>query len=91
MHKIVALATCPPEDAGRPTNRWTISDLTQEIINQKISKISPPSVWRLLDQAAIKPHKWVYWINSPDANFESKMLHIVDLYLNPPKNGLFSA
>ncbi len=88
LHKVVALATCPPEDAKRPINRWTISDLTQEIIHQKIAQMSPSTVWRLLDQAAIKPHKWVYWLNSPDPDFEPKMLHIVDLYLNPPRDGL---
>lgn len=88
LHKIVALATCPPEDADRPINRWTISDLTEEILQQNITQISPSSVWRLLDQIALKPHKQVYWLNSPDPDFESKMLHIVDLYLSPPKDGL---
>lgn len=88
LHKIVALATCPPRDTDRPVERWTISDLTQEVILQKIAQISPSSVWRLLDQAALKPHKWVYWLNSPDPDFESKMLHIVDLYLHPPEDGL---
>jgi transposase len=34
-----------------------------------------------LDQAAIKPHRWHYWLNSPDPDFEAKMLEIVDLYL----------
>ena len=88
LHKIVALATCPPEDAERPVNRWTIADLTEEIHQQNISVMSASSVWRLLDQAALKPHKWVYWLNSPDPNFEPSMLHIVDLYLNPPQDGL---
>lgn len=88
LHKIVALATCPPEDAQRPVNRWTISDLTEEVHQQNISAMSASSVWRLLDQAALKPHKWVYWLNSPDPAFESKMLHIVNLYLHPPADGL---
>jgi transposase len=88
LHKVVALATCPPEDAQRPVNRWTIADLTEEVHQQRISMMSASSVWRLLDQAALKPHKWVYWLNSPDPDFESKMLHIVDLYLHPPTDGL---
>lgn len=91
LHKVVALATCPPEDAQRPVNRWTIADLTEEVHQQNISMLSASSVWRLLDQAALKPHKQVYWLNSPDPNFESKMLHIVNLYLHPPTDGwLFS-
>ncbi len=88
LHKIVALATCPPRETDRPVDRWTISDLTKEIILQKIAQISPSSVWRLLDQAALKPHKWVYWLNSPDPDFESRMSHIIDLYLHPPTDGL---
>jgi transposase len=88
LHKVVALATCPPEDVERPVNRWTIADLTEEVHQQHISMMSASSVWRLLDQAALKPHKQVYWLNSPDPDFESKMLHIVELYLNPPDDGL---
>jgi DDE superfamily endonuclease len=88
LHKIVALATCPPQETQRPINRWTISDLTEEIIQQNITQISRSSVWRFLDQLVLKPHRWVYWLNSPDSNFEPKMLHIVDLYLRPPADGL---
>jgi transposase len=88
QHKIVALATCPPEDTERPVNRWTIPDLTEAIRQQNISQMSLSSVWRLLDQIELKPHKQVYWLNSPDPDFESKMMHIVDLYLNPPTDGL---
>jgi hypothetical protein len=46
-----------------------------------IVSVSPSTVWRLLDQAAIKPHRWHYWLHSPDPDFEVKMLNIVDLYL----------
>lgn len=61
----------------------------QETLKQEIvSSISRSTVWRLLDQAEIKPHKWRYWLNSPDPGFEEKMLHIVDLYLHPPENAV---
>ncbi|WP_374166917.1 IS630 family transposase [Arcticibacter sp. MXS-1] len=36
-----------------------------------------------------KPHKIDYWCGkSPDPEFESKMLTIVGLYMNPPENAL---
>jgi hypothetical protein len=72
------LATClpvnsrqtgPSQETPRSVDRWTIRDLTKEIVLQKMAQISPSSVWRLLDQAALKPHKWVYWLNSPDPDF----------------------
>lgn len=89
QHQIMALATCPPEDYQRPVPTWTISELTQEVKDQKVTaSISRSTVWRLLDQAEIKPHKWRYWLNSPDPDFESKMMRIVDLYLHPPKEGI---
>ena len=40
------------------------------------------TIWRLLDQAAIKPHRWHYWLHSPDPEFYPKMHEIVELYLN---------
>jgi len=39
----------------------------------------------ILNEAELKPHRWHYWLNSPDPDFETKMLRVVDLYCNPPK------
>ena len=46
-----------------------------------VETISSATIWRLLDQAAIKPHHWHYWLNSHDPDFEAKMQDIVGLYL----------
>ena len=89
QHQIIALATRPPQELDRPVPVWSITELTDEVHKQEIvSSISRSTVWRLLDQAEIKPHKWRYWLNSPDPEFEEKMLHIVDLYLHPPENAV---
>lgn len=89
QHQIIALATQPPEALNRPVPAWSITELTRETLKQEIvSSISRSTVWRLLDQAEIKPHKWRYWLNSPDPEFEEKMLHIVNLYLHPPENAV---
>jgi len=56
--------------------------LTRAAIQKGIvNSIAFSTIWRLLDQAAIKPHRWHYWLNSPDPDFEVKMLDIVNLYL----------
>lgn len=47
-----------------------------------VESVCSATVWRLLDQAAIKPHRWHYWLNSPDPDFYPKMYDIVELYLN---------
>jgi len=42
------------------------------------------TVWRILDHAAIKPHRIRYWLHSKDPNFAAKAREIIDLYTNPP-------
>jgi hypothetical protein len=43
---------------------------------------SRSTVWRILDEADLKPHKSVYWLNSHDANFGTIAQHISGLYRN---------
>ncbi|MDR8394684.1 IS630 family transposase [Aliifodinibius sp. S!AR15-10] len=46
-------------------------------------------VSEILRGADLKPHKTEYWCGrSPDPEFESKMIDIIGLYLNPPENAL---
>ena len=86
QHKIVALATRPPPEEGVPVTHWSTRDLACATVQHGIvASISPSTVWRLLEQAAIKPHRWHYWLNSPDPDFEVKMQDIVNLYLRAQK------
>jgi len=83
QHEIIALATQPPKQEGHPLTHWSISDLTRAVLQNEIARsIAPSTIWRLLDQAAIKPHRWHYWLNSPDPDFYPKMYDILELYLN---------
>lgn len=51
--------------------------------------MSASKVNEILQNARLKPHKTDYWCGrSPDPEFEQKMLEIVGLYLNPPRNAL---
>lgn len=57
--------------------------MTRAVIQNHIAdSIAGSTIWRLLDQAAIKPHRWHYWLHSPDPDFYPKMYDIVELYLN---------
>jgi hypothetical protein len=40
---------------------------------------SRSTIWRLLDEIDLKPHKSVYWLNSHDPDFTPKALDICDL------------
>lgn len=51
--------------------------------------ISQSKVFQILKQADLKPHKVEYWCGkSPDPEFETKMIDIIGLYMNPPENAL---
>jgi putative transposase len=53
------------------------------------SGVSQSRVFQILKEADLKPHKIEYWCGkSPDPEFESKMVNIIGLYLNPPQNAL---
>jgi DDE superfamily endonuclease len=43
---------------------------------------SRSTIWRILEEADLKPHKSVYWLNSHDPDFDVKAEDICQLYLN---------
>ena len=82
QHSIVALATQPPRQQGHPITHWSMTDLSRAVVQKGIvGSICSATIWRLLDQTAIKPHRWHYWLNSPDPDFDIKMQDVVCLYL----------
>lgn len=55
----------------------------------KEAGMSQSKVHQILSGADLKPHKIEYWCGkSTDPEFESKMVNIVGLYMNPPENAL---
>jgi len=82
QHRFVTLATQVPAAQGHPITQWSRTDLERAAVAQGlVASIRPTTIWRLLAQAAIKPHRWHYWLNSTDPQFQVKMQELVDLYL----------
>jgi hypothetical protein len=46
---------------------------------------SRSTIWRILEEADLKPHKSVYWLNSHDPDFDAKAQDICQLYLHAPR------
>jgi hypothetical protein len=44
--------------------------------------MSRSTIWRVLNEADLKPHRSVYWLNSHDPDFEAKARNICQLYVN---------
>ena len=62
--KVMALAVRDPEKLGRKITHWSLTELTAEVIKQKIVKsIDRSTVGRILQNADIRPHKLKYWLN----------------------------
>lgn len=62
------------------------SNWSQDRIGKEVG-ISASKVNKILQDHDLKPHKVDYWCGkSSDPEFESKMLAIVGLYMNPPEN-----
>ena len=71
------------ESPGEGYTNWS-----QERIAKAVG-ISQSRVQQILKLATLKPHKTEYWCGkSTDPEFESKMINIVGLYLNPPENAI---
>lgn len=71
--KIMALATKKPEDKGLHFTDWSTRELANYAIeNGIVSSIHWTTIGDWLKGADIKPHRWEYWLNSTDPNFEKK-------------------
>ena len=75
-----ALACERVAETGEPISRQSLADLTsraQRTLNRPISR---STVWRILDEDAIKPWQYKYWIFPRDPKFLEKAGPILDLY-----------
>jgi hypothetical protein len=80
--QIVPLATQVPVAQGPPLTQGSMTDLVRAAVEQTIvASISPATIWRRLEQAAIKPHRWHYWLNRTEPPFAVKRQELVGLYL----------
>lgn len=83
---VVSLATSQPSEHGGTATRWSLDDIAATILNQASHQaISRSTVWRILEEADLKPHKSVYWLNSHDPDFDEKARAICQLYVEAPK------
>ncbi len=83
---MVTIATSKPSDYGVTATRWSIDDIAATILNRAYREaMSRSTIWRILEDADLKPHKSVYWLNSHDPEFEPKAREICRLYVNAPE------
>jgi len=80
---VLSLATSTPADYHCPATRWSLDDMTTALRDHARARaMSRSTLWRMLDEADLKPHRSVYWLNSHDPAFEAKARDICHLYVN---------
>jgi len=83
---VISIATSKPSDHGCTATRWSLGDIAAAILNQAHAEaMSRSTIFRVLDDADLKPHKSVYWLNSHDPDFQTKAREICQLYVNAPR------
>jgi len=78
----MAMATRKPTTYHCPATRWSLDDLVAALQQHRREPMSRSSIRRILEEADLKPHRSVYWLNSHDPDFEAKAQAICALYLN---------
>lgn len=83
---MVSVACDDPADHGSTATRWCLDDIAARIINESSHQaMSRSTIQRILDEADLKPHKSVYWLNSHDPDFDAKASGICRLYVDAPR------
>jgi hypothetical protein len=79
--QVKALACELPSQSGVPLSRYSGSELAREVVQRGIvASISGATIWRWLDNDAIRPWQHRSWIFPRDPAFEEKAGRVLDLY-----------
>lgn len=84
---VVSLACTKPVDHGMAAELWSISALAKFVCERadaagfgRLSKAGKSTVWRILDDNDIKPHKIRYYLEKRDPDFDRKMQEVLMVY-----------
>jgi transposase len=84
---VVSIACTKPKDHGLAAELWTISALARFVCDgaraagfARLSKAGKSTVWRILDENEIKPHKIRYYLEKRDPEFDRKMQDVLMVY-----------
>jgi len=79
--QVKAIACELPKESGQPLSRYSGQDLVREVARRGIvANISGRTIWRWLDQDAIRPWQHRSWIFPRDPDFQTRAEPVLDLY-----------
>ena len=84
---VVNLACTKPKDYGLAAEWWSISALAKFVCERaeaagfaRLANAGKSTVWRILDDNDIKPHKIRYFLEKRDPDFDRKMQEVLMVY-----------
>ena len=79
--RVKAIACELPAKLGLPLSRWSLAELGSHVRRSGlVAAVSDTTIWRWLDEDAIRPWQHRCWIFPRDPDFEAKAGRILDLY-----------
>jgi len=79
--EVKAIACELPATRALPLGRWSLAELRQEVITTGlIDQVSVSTLWRWLDEDALKPWRHRSWIFPRDPDYAAKAGVVLDLY-----------
>ncbi len=83
--EVVTLATSKTGEHNCVASQWSLDDLAAVLVNRHADEaMTRSTIWRVLNEADLKPHRSVYWLNSHDPDFDTKAQDICRLYVKAP-------
>jgi transposase len=84
---VVSLACTKPKDHGLASELWTLSALARYVATHaveagfpRLAKAVKATVWRILNEHDIKPHRIRYYLEKRDPEFDRKMREVLMVY-----------
>jgi transposase len=84
---VVNVACTKPKDHGLAAELWTISALASFVSEgaraagfDRLANAGKSTVWRILNESDIKPHKIRYYLEKRDPEFDRKMQEVLMVY-----------
>lgn len=84
---VVSLACVKPKDLGLAAELWSIAALARYVAEHaeetgfsRLANAGKSTVWRILDENDLKPHKIRYYLEKRDPDFDRKMHEVLMVY-----------
>jgi transposase len=84
---VVSIACTKPKDHGLAAELWTISELARFVSEHaeaagfpRLARAGKTTVWRVLEENDVKPHRIRYYLEKRDPDFDRKMQEVLMVY-----------